>query len=111
VVSLEDEPTLADALAGGLGGENYYTFRICRELVDDSLLVSEVSIARAMSFLLETHHLVVEGGGAVGVAALLEGQVADPGRTAIVVSGGNVSIETLLSVTRGSPGKPGPGTV
>ena len=111
VVSLEDEPTLADALAGGLGGENCYTFRICRELVDDSLLVSEVSIARAMSFLLETHHLVVEGGGAVGVAALLEGQVADPGRTAIVVSGGNVSIETLLNVTRGSPGKPGPGTV
>jgi len=107
VVSLEDEPTLADALAGGLGGENHYTFRICRAMVDDSVLVSEESIARAMRFLLDTHHIVVEGGGAVGVAALLDGKLPDAGRTAIVVSGGNVAMRTLLEIARGSKENPG----
>jgi threonine dehydratase len=109
VVSLEEEPTLADALAGGLGGENRYTFRICREMVDQSLLVPEASIARAMRYLLEVHHLVVEGGGAVGVAALLDGRVGGAGNTAIVVSGGNVSMTTLLNVARRSAEQPGAG--
>jgi len=107
VVSLEEEPTLADALAGGLGGENHFTFRICREMVDESLLVPEESIVRAMRFLLDVHHLVVEGGGAVGVAALLDGRLADAGCTAIVVSGGNVSMTTLLDIARGSGEEPG----
>jgi len=67
-------------------------------MVDDVLLVTEESIARAIGFLLDTHHLVVEGGGAVGVAALLDGRVAGAGRTAIVVSGGNISMAALLRV-------------
>lgn len=107
VVVLADEPTLADALAGGLGGENRHTLRICREVIDDSVLVSEESIARAMKFLLDTHHLVAEGGGAVGVAALLSGKISGAGRTVIVVSGGNVALRTLLDIARASTDHPG----
>lgn len=98
IVDRPEEPTLADALAGGLGKGNRYTFGICRALLDDVVLVSEDEIAAAMSFLLTTHHLVAEGGGAVGVAALLGRRVQSTGDVAVVVSGGNVDIPLLIEV-------------
>jgi threonine dehydratase len=50
-----------------------------------------------MTFALEKEHLVVEGGGAVGVSALLAGKLTDMGKTAVlVISGSNVSLSTLL---------------
>ena len=91
VVDVVEEDTLADALAGGLGPDNRFTFELCRLLVDDSLLVSEEEIGAAMAFLYREHGWRVEGGGAVGVAALLAGEVAPGGPTVVVVSGGNVS--------------------
>jgi threonine dehydratase len=100
IIRLTEEPTLADALAGGLGARNRYTFRLCRELVDEIVLVSEEEIAAAMCYLFETHRLVIEGGGAVGVAALLARRVACGGATAVVLSGGNVDLSILLDITR-----------
>jgi threonine dehydratase len=94
-----EEDTLADALAGGLGLENHHTFRMCRELVDAVVLVSEDEIAAAMHHLRHHHGLRVEGGGAVAVAALLAHKVAAPGPTVVLVSGGNVSDETWERVT------------
>ena len=100
VVDIVEEPTLADALAGGIA-PNVYTFKMIQKYVDDTVLVSEKEIASAMAFALERHHLVVEGGGAVGIAALLSGKVAHLGQhTAVVVSGGNVDIPLLLKVAR-----------
>lgn len=90
LVDVVEEDTLADALAGGLGPTNRHTFEMCRLLVDRTVLVSEVEMARAMRFLHEEHGWRVEGGGAVGVAALLAGRVEAAGPTAVVVSGGNV---------------------
>lgn len=95
LVDVVEEDTLADALAGGLGPENRHTFEMCRDLLDGVVLVSETEIASAMAFLDREQGWRVEGGGAVGVAALLAGRLSLPGPTAVVVSGGNVSDETF----------------
>jgi len=90
-ISLPEEETLADALAGGIGLENHYTFALVQQKMDEAVLVSEDEIAAAMAWAREEHHLVVEGGGAVGLAALLHDKVAGLGRrAAVVLSGGNV---------------------
>jgi len=92
-IEMEEEDTIADALVGGIGLDNRYTFRLVQEYVDDTILVSEEEIAEAMAFTLEQHHLVVEGGGAVGVAALLHRRVREVGRNVVVIlSGGNVNL-------------------
>ena len=100
-IEMEEQDTLADALAGGIGLDNRYTFCMVQQYVDETVLVSEEEIARAMVFALEKHHLVVEGGGAVGVAALLHRRVENLGRNvAVVVSGGNVDLSLLLEVAQ-----------
>jgi threonine dehydratase len=100
LVNVVEEPSLADALIGGLGPENRYSMQMVAENIDDIVLVSEEEIGRAMVFALEEHHLVIEGGGAVGIAALLSQKVKSPrGQIAVVLSGGNVNITTLLSLT------------
>ena len=103
VVDIVEEPTLADALAGGIGLDNRYTFRLIQEYVDETVLVSEDEIAAAMTFALGKHHLIVEGGGAVGIAALLYSKVSHLGENvAVVVSGGNVDLPALLEVAQRS---------
>jgi threonine dehydratase len=98
-MEIEEKDSIADALLGGIGLDNQYTFRMVQEHVDDTILVSEEEIAGAMAFALEKHHLVVEGAGAVGIAALLYRRVREVGRNvAVVVSGGNVDISLLLKI-------------
>lgn len=97
IVPVAEEPSLADALVGGLGPENHYTFRILQEILDGTIEVTEQEIAAGMKFALEHHHLALEGGAAVPIAALLRHKLADPGRTvAAVLSGSNVSLDALL---------------
>ena len=71
--------TLADALSGDIEAGSI-TVPICRRYVDDIVLVTEEEIAAAMRYLLEVAGWVVEGGGAVAVAALLRGVVPADGR-------------------------------
>ncbi len=98
-IELPEEETLADALVGGLGPDNRHTFRLAQQYLDDTLLVGEAEIAAAMVFALEEEHLVIEGGGAVGLAALLHGKCPGLGQhVAVVVSGGNVSRTVLQRV-------------
>jgi threonine dehydratase len=98
LVDVVEEDTLADALAGGLGPENHHSFEMCRDLVDESVLVTEDEIAGAMAALNRSDGLVVEGGGAVGVAAVMAGKIAPSPQTVVVISGGNVGPETLAAV-------------
>jgi threonine dehydratase len=101
VVDIVEEPTLADALAGGIGPQNQYTFDLIQAYMDDAILVSEEEIAGAMAFALHKHHLVVEGGGAVGIAALLYEKVERFGQNiAVVISGGNVDLPVLMNIAR-----------
>lgn len=88
-VELPEEPTLADSLQGGIGLDNRLTFDICRDLVDDVVLLTEGEIADAMGFAFGSHRLILEGGGAVGIGAILAGKVDRGEKTAVVCSGAN----------------------
>jgi len=105
IVEVQEQPTLADALAGGLGEKNLYTFDLIKKYVDETVLVSESEIASAMVFALDKHHLVVEGGGAVGIAALMHNKVKKVGaNTVIVISGSGVDLAVLLRVAQDQTG-------
>jgi threonine dehydratase len=93
-------PTIADGIAVKRPGE--LTVALMREWVDEVVVVPEDTVAEAMVLLMERAKLVVEGAGAVGVAALLGGQVspAPEGTTAVVLSGGNVDPGVLSLVAR-----------
>jgi threonine dehydratase len=92
--------TIADGIAvkrpGGL------PLSLLQRLADDVVVVEEDATAEAMVLLMERCKLVVEGAGAVGVAALIGGQVhaAPRGTTVAVLSGGNVDAGLLASVAR-----------
>lgn len=102
LVDVEELPTLADSLGGGIPG-NRYTFNLCRELVDESVLVTEQEIYRGMGALLLQEGLVAEGGAAVGYAAVLAGKIKPAGPTAIVISGRNVDMQRLCDIAAGRP--------
>ncbi len=95
-----EEPSLADSLLGSIGLENRHTFDLVRRVMDTFVLVNEAEIGAAMVHALKVERQVVEGGGSVGIAALLAGKlatVADP--VVVVVSGGNVEMDKLLKLT------------
>ncbi|MBI5669613.1 MAG: threonine/serine dehydratase [Chloroflexi bacterium] len=92
--------TLAEALSGEIEAGSI-TIPLARQVVDRVVLVEEAAIAEAMRWLVYQQGWVAEGGGAVGVAALLSGVVEADGRvTTVVVSGGNVDEATLRRVLR-----------
>ena len=75
--------------------------KLVQQYVDDILLVSDEEIAAGMAFALEKHHLVVEGGGAVGIAVPLHGRVpVDGGHIVVVVSGSNVDPPLLFETAQ-----------
>jgi threonine dehydratase len=80
--------TIADGIAVSRPGA--LNFQMIREMVDEVVTVSDDDTARAMLVLLERAKLVVEPAGAVGVAAILTGAVANAGRTVAILSGGNI---------------------
>ncbi len=92
-VQVEELETLADSLGGGIGLDNRYTFSMAQKLVDDVVLVSEEEIAAAIRHAYRMEQVIVEGSGAVGIAALLAGRVEAPGTTAVLVSGANIDME------------------
>jgi len=97
-VAFAARATIADEIAVKSPGE--LTLALVERWVDELVLVEEDDIADAMVWLLERSKLVVEGGGAVGVAALLGGRLspAAGGSTVIVLSGGNVDAGLLAAI-------------
>ena len=92
--------TIAEGLAGGFG---IVPFELVKDLIDDVVLVSEQEMREAVFTLLESEQLVVEGSGAVSVAALLFDKVGLKGKKVVaVISGGNIDIELLLEITQQS---------
>jgi threonine dehydratase len=93
-------PTIADGIAVKRPGET--TLALARRWVDEIVVVGEDETADAMVWLLERSKLVVEGGGAVGVAALLGGVVspATQGATCVILSGGNVDAGLLAQIAQ-----------
>ncbi len=93
MVDVEYQPTWGEGLLGGIGEEN---FTLARQVVDRFELVTEEQMKAAMRWALETHHWVVEGSGAVGLAYLLyHGGEMRGRRVGVVITGGNLDVSRL----------------
>jgi threonine dehydratase len=102
-IDLPEQETVASALAGGIGLDNRYSFELVRDRIHEHVTVTESQIQDAMAYAASSLRLVVEGGGAVALAALLSDVWRPPveaGPVVIVLSGGNVAAATLASVLR-----------
>ncbi|WP_340160460.1 hydroxyectoine utilization dehydratase EutB [uncultured Hoeflea sp.] len=92
-ILVEELATLADSLGGGIGLENQLTFAMTRDLVDGIVLVSETEIAAAIRHVYWQERQIIEGSGAVGVAALLTQRIESSGPVVAVLSGGNIDMK------------------
>jgi len=99
--------TLADGIAVKMPGA--FTRPLVEKYVDEIVVVEEDLVADAMVLLMDRGKLYVEGGGAVGVSALMSGQVkpAQSGTTCVVLSGGNVDLGLLPGLIRRNETKAG----
>ncbi len=96
-ITVKGRPTVADGISVGTPGE--ITLPMISRYVDDMALVEEEEITQAMLLLLERGKLLVEGAGAVGLAAALSGKVSVEGkRVATILSGGNVDTHLIARV-------------
>jgi threonine dehydratase len=92
-----DARSICDALLTDMPGQLNYD--IMRENIKAGLTVSDAEVREAMRFAFRNLKIVVEPGGAVGLAAILAGKVATAGKTtAIIFSGGNVDAELFASI-------------
>jgi threonine dehydratase len=100
VIGIQSQCPLADGIAIKHPGE--ITAPLLERLLDQSVTVDENAVAEAIMLLLERTRLVVEGAGAVGVAALRQGLVtpAESGTTVVILSGGNIDIGVLADIAR-----------
>lgn len=107
-ISMEEEKTLAEALSGGIGLTNRYSLALIRELVDEHILVSEEEIRNAMLYASRSLNLLLEGGGAVALAAVM-GRGSDRTReketetVGVVLSGGNIALNRLKELDEEAP--------
>jgi threonine dehydratase len=93
-----DGYTIADGIAVKIPSD--FTMPLLEDLLDDIVTVTDEEISEAIVLLLERAKLVVEGAGAVGVAALLAGRAGGTGPVIPVLSGGNIDPTMLISVMR-----------
>jgi threonine dehydratase len=93
-----DGYTIADGIAVKVPSE--LTMPLLQDLLDDIVSVTDEEISEAIVLLLERAKLVVEGAGAVGVAALLAGRAGGSGMAIPILSGGNIDPTMLISVMR-----------
>jgi len=100
IVGIRSQCALADGIAVKQPGE--ITAPLLEDLLDEQATVDENAIADAIMLLLERTKLVVEGAGAVGVAALIGEQVqpAATGTTVVILSGGNIDTGVLADLAR-----------
>lgn len=101
-VEVEELPSLADSLGGGIGLNNRYTFALVRELADQIHLLDEPAIAAGIRHAYHEERLVLEGAAAVGIAALLARLIEPRGPVVIVISGRNLDTEQHLRVLNGA---------
>ncbi len=102
IVTIDVKPTLADGLAGNL--DPYaITFDIVRGLVSRIVPVSEEDLQQAVRSVVAEEHLIAEGAGATGAAAVASAKIDVRGRrVAVVLSGANIDVEKLSEVLSGA---------
>jgi len=101
VLEMESKPTLSDGTAGAVEAGTI-TFDLCRDVVDESVLVNEAEIAEAMRLVIGHHHTMIEGAAGVAVAGCLKAAPRFRGRrVGILLCGANIAIEKLATVLAG----------
>ncbi|RWG80879.1 MAG: hydroxyectoine utilization dehydratase EutB [Mesorhizobium sp.] len=112
-VQVKEYESLADALCGGIGLNNKLTFTLCRDLLDDVILLSESEISAGIRYAYDHENEVLEGAGAIGVASLVAGKIPRiQGPTVVVLSGRNIGSELHRRLIAGEHvpfGEPGDG--
>ena len=98
-VMIDYTPTFVDGIGGKCVLEEMWP--VVRNLIDGSVVVQIAEVAAALKMLLERNRVIAEGAGATPVAAALSGK-AGGGKIVCVVSGGNIDIDTLMSVVAGA---------
>lgn len=90
--------SICDALVGGIGKLSY---EMAKDYVDDFLIVTEKSIAQAVSFMAKEEKYIVEAGSCTTVAAVMEHRERIGGKNiALVLSGGNIDGKLLTSILK-----------
>jgi threonine dehydratase len=100
-VAVEEVKSLADSLGGGIGLDNRITFELCRDLLAETVLLSEDEIAAGIRHAFRAEDEIVEGAGAVGIAALLAGKVRAAGPTVVILSGRNIDQQLHAQIVGG----------
>ena len=100
-VQVREEPSLADSLGGGIGLDNSLTFSMCRDLLDEVILLSEQEIAAGLRHIYVQEREIVEGAAAVGVGALLTGKIRSSGPIVSLLSGRNIDMDMHRRVVCG----------
>jgi threonine dehydratase len=91
-------PTLADGVAGNIERTSI-TWKLCKQLVDEVVVVEEEAIAEALRWAVEVPHILLEGSAALGIAALRPGVTDVAGRNvAVVTTGRNVTLDAMRGV-------------
>ena len=98
-VEVAELETLADSLGGGIGLQNRLTFAMCRDLMDDLILLTEAEIAAGIRHLALEDGEVVEGAAAVGASAILAGKLSGPAPQVLILSGGNIDPARHAAIT------------
>jgi threonine dehydratase len=101
-VEVEEVASLADSLGGGIGLDNRLSFALCRDYLDDIVLVSEDEIYRALQTIYYEDRLVCEGACVVGIAALQAGKLPPlRGPTATIITGRNLDMRIHADIMQG----------
>ena len=98
IVDIESGPTLADGTAGGIEPGSL-TFNICKDCVDDFVILTENEISKAIKLVLQKFYMVIEGAAALSVAAFMKVKKNYAGKNVIlIISGKKISIDTLSKI-------------
>lgn len=101
-VAVQEDPSLADSLGGGIGAANRFTLAMCRELLDGTILVTEAEIYSAIQVLYFEDRIVAEGGSVVGIAAALAGKLPNlRGPVATIITGRNLDMNLFTRIING----------
>jgi len=98
ILDMPSKPTLSDGTAGGIE-KGAITFDICREVVDDFILVSEDEIKDAIRLIVEKHGLLIEGSAALSVASFIKERKRFKNQCVVLIlSGAKISVDQLKKV-------------
>ena len=100
IVDLESLPTLSDGTAGGVEKQSI-TFPICKDIIDQTILVSEEEIQNGMLAFLENERMLLEGAAGTSVATLIKLKNQLKGKkVGVIICGGNISLDVIKKVLK-----------